>query len=304
MSELCLWAASVILQASGATKDDLCDTQAVIAPASSTTNASGQTPVRSPLNQHSPSTQVAVEFSHQDSQRAQTRPRSGSQLFHQRWAALQAGQTYTRLPTHSFESQWQHVVHQPTYQDWMTLLAQEAQSMAIGQGNNPLTVIVGDSLSLWMPTELMPRHRFWLNQSISGETAAAMVKRLHAFDHTHPDVIHVMAGINDLKNGATDAEVLHSLRLIMRYLRNQHPRATVMIHSILPTRLPNLPSDRIRLINTYLGQVAHQEGVEFLDLQQHFTDPYGHLSQNLTTDGLHLNYRGYTVWQSLMHQVQ
>ncbi|MEM9217153.1 MAG: GDSL-type esterase/lipase family protein [Cyanobacteria bacterium P01_F01_bin.150] len=231
---------------------------------------------------------------------SRVRPQSGRQLYQQRWAALRAGKTYTRLPSDSFEAQWKNARHNPTYEDWLYLLAQEARSMAVGQGDNALTVIVGDSLSLWMPTEFLPQHRFWLNQSISGETAAAMVKRLHMFDQANPDTIHVMAGINDLKNGASDADVLGSLQTMMRQLRYKHPRAEVIIHSILPTRLPHLPSDRIHSINQQLANIALQEGTTFSNLQEYFSDTEGHLRQDLTTDGLHLNYRGYTMWRTAM----
>ena len=231
-----------------------------------------------------------------------TRPQSGHQLYQQRWAALAAGKTYTRLPANSFESQWKYANYEPTHEDWLHLLSREARSMAAGQGDNALTVIVGDSLSLWMPTEFLPQHQFWLNQSISGETAAGMVQRLYMFDRTNPDTIHVMAGINDLKNGATDGEVLGSLQTMMQQLRYKHPQAEVIIHSILPTRLPHLPSDRIRSINQQLVQIAQQEGTTFLDLQTYFSDPEGHLRQDLTTDGLHLNYRGYTMWQAAIRQ--
>ena len=233
---------------------------------------------------------------------AAVRPQSTSQLFQQRRAALQAGQTYTRLGANSFESQWRDTTYNPTYEDWLGLLAREARSMAGGQGSNRLSVIVGDSLSMWMPTEFLPRHRFWLNQAISGETAEGMLKRLHAFDQTRPDTIHVMAGINDLKRGASDVEVLGSLRMMMRQLRSKHPQAQIIIHSILPTRLPHLASDRIRGINQRLAQITLQEGAQFLDLQRHFTDHQGHLRADFTTDGLHLNYRGYTMWQSVMRQ--
>ena len=231
------------------------------------------------------------------------RPQSGRQLYQQRWAALSEGKTYTRLPSDSFEAQWTYASYNPTYQDWLHLLSREARSMAAGQGNNALTVIVGDSLSLWMPTEFLPQHRFWLNQSISGETAAGMAKRLYMFDHTNPDKIHVMAGINDLKNGATDTEVLGSLQILMQQLRHKHPEAEVIIHSILPTRLPHLPSDRIRSINQQLAQMAEQQGTTFLDLQLYFSDTEGHLREDLTTDGLHLNYRGYSMWQTALNQL-
>lgn len=228
------------------------------------------------------------------------RPTSGSQLYQQRLAALQAGHMYTRVAPNSFQNQWQGATAQPTYGQWQSLLAREAEVMAASQGRNRLTVIVGDSLSLWLPTEFLPRDRFWLNQSISGETTAGMLQRLHYFDHTHPTTIQIMAGINDLKNGASDAQVVGNLRQMMVQLHRQHPQARIVVHSILPTRWGSLPSDRIRRINQQIAVVASQQGAEFVDLQDAFTDDQGVLNRAFTTDGLHLSSQGYRIWQFAM----
>lgn len=309
MSELCTLAASVVLQPSNSPPSG-----PEVCPPSATLHSSHARYQSLPSYDAEwiaglgrgaiapePSTTAAIplEFSWQ----YRERPHSTAQLFQQRWEALRSGQTYTRLPVNSFADKWRGSHQSATYEEWLQLLEREAWSMAHGQGDNRLTVVVGDSLSLWMPTEFMPSHRFWLNQAISGETAAAMTKRLHLFKETNPDVIHVMAGINDLKNGASDRDILLSLQTLMRQLRQQHPNAKVVIHSILPTRLSHLPSDRIRTLNSYIAYVANREGTQFLDLQPYFTDEQGQLRQELTTDGLHLNYQGYALWQSIMHQV-
>ncbi|MEM8804510.1 MAG: GDSL-type esterase/lipase family protein [Cyanobacteria bacterium P01_G01_bin.38] len=228
------------------------------------------------------------------------RPGSGPQLYQQRQMALQAGSLYTRLAPESFQSQWSNAVSKPTYEQWKSLLAREAGAIANGQGNNRLTVVVGDSLSLWLPPELLPQDRFWLNQGISGDTTRGVLNRLSSFEQTHPDVIHVMAGVNDLKNGASNAEVLTNLRSIMQRLRQQHPEARVIVHSILPTRLESIPSDRIRALNTQIAQSAQAEGVVYLDLHPSFTDEVGNLRYELTTDGIHLSRLGYQVWQIAM----
>ncbi|MGK7891400.1 MAG: GDSL-type esterase/lipase family protein [Leptolyngbyaceae cyanobacterium] len=311
MSELCTLAASVVLQSATALPTN---SESCAQPTSSEANRSPRYQTLSsdhagwsaglvqeaiaPEPSPQTTTLSSVEFSWQHRER----PQVTGQLFQQRWAALQSGQTYTRLPVNSFAEQWRGRHQQATYEEWLKLLDREAWAMAHGQGNNRLTVIVGDSLSLWMPTEFMPRHRFWLNQAVSGETAASMTKRLHVFADTNPDVIHVMAGINDLKNGASDRDILMALQTLMHQLRQQHPEAKVVIHSILPTRLTHLPSDRIRTLNRYIAYVANREGTHFLDLQPYFTDDQGLLRQELTTDGLHLNYQGYALWQSIMHQ--
>lgn len=231
------------------------------------------------------------------------RPHSGSQLYQQRWAALRAGQLFTRVAPNSFRDQWQQAAAQPTYQQWRALLAQESKAIQAGQGQNRLTVVVGDSLSLWLPSELLPRDRFWLNQGISGDTTAGILDRLHFFADTRPTTIHVMAGINDLKNGASDIEVVGNIKDITARLRQQHPQAKIVVHSILPTRWPQLSGDRIRNVNRYLAYTVQQQGAEFLDLHSTFADDQGSLRTELTSDGLHLNPQGYRLWQQVLTQI-
>ncbi|MEO0542071.1 MAG: GDSL-type esterase/lipase family protein [Cyanobacteria bacterium P01_A01_bin.105] len=225
------------------------------------------------------------------------RPGSGSQLYQQRQAALQAGTLHTRLSPDSFYEQWVTATPHPTYQQWQALLSQEAQAVAQGQGNNGLSIVVGDSLSQWLPTELLPQDRFWLNQGISGDTTQGILNRLSTFADTRPDVIHVMAGVNDLKNGASDDQVVANLAQIMQQLRQQHPEARVVVHSILPTRLASIPNDRIRALNRQIEQTALTQQVMYLNLQPSFVDDSGQLRYELTTDGLHLSRLGYQVWQ-------
>lgn len=231
------------------------------------------------------------------------RPITGGQLYQQRLAALQAGKTYTRLAADSFQDQWINATEQPTHQQWISLLQQEARAMAIGQGNGRLTVLVGDSLSLWFPAELMSSDRFWLNQGISGDTTTGVLQRLSAFDETHPDTIYVMTGINDLRRGATDADVIHNLRQIMHQLKQSHPQAKIIVHSILPTRLAALPTERIRRLNASIATATQSEGVFFLNLQPSFMDNSGILRRDLTTDGIHLNPQGYRTWGSVIASI-
>lgn len=232
------------------------------------------------------------------------RPSSGSQLYAQRLEAIRQGKTYTRLPANSFQDIWQNATYHPHYEDWLALLAKEADAMARGQGSNRLTIMLGDSLSQWFPNDQLPSDRFWLNQGISGDTSAGVLRRLSLIDQTQPDVIHVMVGINDLRAGATDAELLTNLQKIMAELHQRHPSAQVYVHSLLPTRLPAIPNDRITALNEAIAQIAQDENVAYLDLQTTFSDDDGNLRLELTTDGLHLSRYGYALWQSALRWFQ
>jgi lysophospholipase L1-like esterase len=228
---------------------------------------------------------------------APQRPMSGGQLYQQRLTSLKMGLMYTRLASNSFRNEWLNSIAQPTSSQWEKLLNQEAKIMADGQGNNRLTVILGDSHALWFPIDRLPKDRFWLNQGLSGDTTAGVLKRVSTFAETRPDTIHVMIGINDLRQGKTDKEILSNLQQIMQRLRQEHPAAQIFVHSILPTRLPAIPSNRVRWLNYNIAALTKQESVHYLNLQPAFSDADGNLRRTLTTDGLHLNAQGYRVWQ-------
>jgi len=200
--------------------------------------------------------------------------------------------------------------HQFDYEKWVNILKQEAD-IAAEKKPRDLTILAGDSLSLWFPVELLPDNKTWLNQGISGEKTAGLFKRLNLFDKTTPETIFVMIGINDLISSLSDEIILNNQRQTMAYLRQKHPKAQIVIQSILPHRgedatwegkekLVAIPNSRIRNLNQQLQTIAAKEDVKYLNLYPLFADKQGNLRSNLTTDGLHLNPNGYLVWSSAL----
>ncbi|MCV3214080.1 SGNH/GDSL hydrolase family protein [Plectonema radiosum NIES-515] len=256
-----------------------------------------------------------------DSQPADATLVSGKELYYQRLGALKTGQIYTRFDDDNMREALAERVadkrspsgeslvrssskHQLTYEDWKSLLALEGKAIARGQGANHLNVLVGDSLSMWFPARKLPTGKLWLNQGISGDTSSGVLKRLSFFSKTRPDVIYVMAGINDLRNGVSDETILRNHRRIIRTLKQSHPESLIIIQSILPTRQPKIPNTRIRHINEQLALIAKEQHVNYLNIHNWFTDSDGNLREDLTTDGLHLSTRGYDVWQWALQQVE
>jgi len=200
--------------------------------------------------------------------------------------------------------------HQLNYQQWLDILTKEAKITSEKPPEN-LNILLGDSLSLWFPTELLPPDINWLNQGISGETSTGLLKRLDLFDKTQPKTIWLMIGINDLIRAENDQTILENHRQIIKYLKKVHPQAQIIVQSILPhgddqatwegrAKLLAIPNDRIRQLNQQLQAIASQKNVKFLNLHPLFTDPQGNLRYELTTDGLHLNPQGYLVWRSAL----
>ncbi|MBD0269164.1 MAG: lysophospholipase [Cyanobacteria bacterium Co-bin8] len=198
--------------------------------------------------------------------------------------------------------------HYLDYQQWVALLEQEAA--AIAARNDPRqTILLGDSLTLWFPQELLPGRRTWVNQAISGDNSDGLRQRLYILDQTNPETVFVMIGINDLIWGKPEEQLIDNTRTIVRYLRDTHPNTQIVVQSLLPhgnesatwegrDRLLALPNERIRAVNTELKQIADDNGAYYLDLYPLFANGEGNLRTDLTTDGLHLNRQGYMVWRT------
>ncbi|VXD22952.1 Lipolytic enzyme, G-D-S-L [Planktothrix serta PCC 8927] len=200
--------------------------------------------------------------------------------------------------------------HRWTYEQWVEQLKREADAVAT-KAPEHLNILVGDSLSLWFPAELLPAEQTWLNQGISGEISAGLLKRVKLFDITQPDRIFVMIGINDLIRGVDDTILLNNYREIIRDLRWVHPDTQIVVQSILPhsgkqsnwegrDRLLKISNQRIRHLNQVLKLIAEEEGAYYFNLHPLFTDADGNLRPELSTDGLHLSQQGYLVWSSAL----
>lgn len=200
--------------------------------------------------------------------------------------------------------------HQLTYQEWVDVLKQEAK-VAADQRPPHLSILAGDSLSLWFPPDLLPEGKNWLNQGISGETSNGLLKRLKVFDRTQPEVIFVMIGINDLIRGMSNGVILDNQRQIISYLQKTHPTAQIVVQSILPhaaeeaswkgrDKLLAVANSRIRELNQQLQSISAKKGVKYLDLYPLFANKQGNLRREFTTDGLHLSPEGYVVWRSAL----
>ncbi len=198
-----------------------------------------------------------------------------------------------------------------TYDQWVEQLKQEANAVALQKTRN-LSILAGDSLSLWFPENLLPKDQIWLNQGISGETSQGLMRRLGLWKQLQPQQIFVMIGINDLLKGTATEQVLKNNQAIVRRLRKAHPKAEIILQSVLPhsanqatwegrAKLERIPNNQILQFNRKLAAIAKAEKVHYLDLNPLFTDRQGLMRKELTTDGLHLNPQGYLVWSTAMN---
>ncbi|MEM7769434.1 MAG: GDSL-type esterase/lipase family protein [Cyanobacteria bacterium P01_A01_bin.37] len=204
--------------------------------------------------------------------------------------------------------------HNLTYDEWVKILEREAQAV-VEDPPQTLSILMGDSISLWFPHDQLPVDTAWLNQGISGEVSDGLFKRIDIIAETEPDYIFVMIGINDLLRNVSDGTLLENQQKIVRELKQMHPSTTIVLQSILPhsadratwegkERLLTISNDRIRTLNRNLRAIADEEDIQFLDLAPLFRDRQGNLPMELSTDGLHLNNDGYQIWSNALQVYQ
>lgn len=200
--------------------------------------------------------------------------------------------------------------HKWSYDQWVSQLGREADAVASAEPEN-LNILLGDSISLWFPHNLLPIGPTWLNQGISGEGSVGLLRRLDLIADTEPKILYVMIGINDLLREVSDETLIANQQQIIQTLKSMHPDATIVLQTILPhagdrstwegkEQLLAISNERIQQLNQRLEVIAEQEQIEYLDLQSAFSDDEGNLRIDLTTDGLHLNDNGYRVWASAL----
>ena len=200
--------------------------------------------------------------------------------------------------------------HSLDYEQWVALLAAEAEAMVAIEAPRQ-NILLGESLTLWFPANMLPGRKTWLNQAISGESSGGLRDRTYLLDETSPEAVFIMVGINDLIWGGAEADLVANVRTMVNDLRRAHPQARVVVQSILPhggeaatwegrDRLIAIAPERIQAVNDQLKQVAAETGADYLNLYPLFADGGGYLRPDLTTDGLHLNHDGYMVWRTAL----
>lgn len=173
-------------------------------------------------------------------------------------------------------------------------------------------VFLGDSLTQRCPWNEITRRDDVLNRGIGGETIANVRGRLSEIVRHQPRQIFLMIGINDLLNGRADADVMNDLRTLFNEIRRRLPRTQIVLQSVLPInsqgtaavtpdeaqRQQKQINASIIALNNVLKKWDDGRQIRFVDLHSGLLDRNGELSASYTFDGLHLNGRGYRIWQT------
>ena len=195
--------------------------------------------------------------------------------------------------------------------DWPGICRYKAANAAIGAGERPRAVLMGDSITdNWTRGDPALFTNGVVGRGIGGQTSPQMLARFRQdVVALHPRVVHIMAGTNDIAGNTGPATVqdYQSNILAMIELARANDIAVVLA-GIPPSRKLSWrgdldPRPLIRELNGWLRGVAFDNGYVFVDYAAVLADAEGGLRADLGNDGVHPNRVGYARMRPLTETV-
>lgn len=162
-------------------------------------------------------------------------------------------------------------------------------------------IIIGDSMVAYLNLNKYNLENRVINQGIAGDTTLGVLKRLHLVHRLKPSIVIISVGSNDmvLTNLSFDETVKNILKIKKEFESNTEAKVYVM--SLTPVLrdspitnseyVSNRENRDIQFINEELKSRLKES--EFLLVYDDLLDDEKNLNIDYTTDGIHLNPKGY-----------
>lgn len=183
-----------------------------------------------------------------------------------------------------------------------------AANTALAESRTPVRVVfMGDSITdNWIHSDAALFSNGVVDRGISGQTTPQMLVRFRAdVIALKPQVVHIMAGTNDVagNTGAATIETVEGNIATMAELARAHG-IKVILASVPPAAaFPWSPSKRpvpqIAALNTWLRGYAKAQGFGYVDYFAALATPDGAMKPGLASDGVHPTAQGYAVMRPL-----
>lgn len=171
-------------------------------------------------------------------------------------------------------------------------------------------LFLGDSLTEGFPSaDLLPEYKI-VNRGYSGDTAEKLKDRLpYTCFPYQPRAVFLQVGTNDLAQGVREEEVVSRIGEICAEIVEACGTVKICLVSLFPLNesapkfqntivsgeVKKRTNAQIEKTNSLLKQFAEASGFDYLNLGECLKDGNGELSEEYSTDGLHLTVAGYAV---------
>ena len=196
-------------------------------------------------------------------------------------------------------------------QDWPNLNRYKKENIKLQTVTNTASRIVflGDSITEKWKT-ICPEffaNSFYINRGIGGQTTPQLLLRFRSdVIELKPNVVVILAGTNDIaeNTGFATLEMIIGNLLSMVELA-QANKIKVILCSVLPAydfpwKSGLEPAPKIIELNKLIAQLAHANGIVFVNYFSVMTDIRQGLAADYSNDGVHPNKKGYQVMTPLI----
>ncbi|WP_165040390.1 GDSL-type esterase/lipase family protein [Dysgonomonas sp. ZJ709] len=147
-----------------------------------------------------------------------------------------------------------------------------------------------------------------VNRGIAGDNTEGMLARIDEIIAAKPKKLFIMAGINDISLSRSNKKIINNISTMIVMIKEGSPDTQIYLQSVLPinnevgiySRLKK-KEKTIEKLNKELHKLSKKENLVFINIYPSFLIKKRQLDARYTTDGLHLNEEGYTVW---VNQIQ
>ena len=118
--------------------------------------------------------------------------------------------------------------------------------------------------------------------------------------------IYIMLGINEL--GYNQEKTLKKYKDLLKFIQEKQSNAIIYIEANLHVTAERSNKDKtinninINKINNEISQLADNEKIFFIDVNEKFDDENGNLSSNYTQDNVHIYAKYYKEWSDWLSQ--
>lgn len=164
-------------------------------------------------------------------------------------------------------------------------------------------IFAGDSITEGYPIhELVDSTLPMYNRGVGSATTQDLLDNLDILAATKARKMFVLIGTNDLGNKAATADIVMRVRRLCEELTQRLPKITIYLQSIYPINMrgaaiaafPHRNNEEIERLNDgLLHSVNNMNNVTWVEVFTKLADANGELSEEYSTDGLHLTITGY-----------
>ncbi len=157
-------------------------------------------------------------------------------------------------------------------------------------------VMLGDSITFRVNWEelLGTENSTIVNRGINGDTTVGFLHRLNNIYKLKPKKVFIMGGINDIILNLDINDTFNNYKNIILALQKNNIKP--IVQSTLYTKYEKF-NIKVTILNKLLKEFCTKENIIYIDLNSKISNNSS-IINDYSTDGIHLNYKGYNIWRS------